>query len=54
MTILVICLVSIAVWNFFPPAHKDLSDRGIDKLIGPLNSENVAALVGKGRELRTR
>ena len=46
MTILVLSLVSIAVWNFFAPAHKDVSDRVIDKLIGALNSENIAALVG--------
>ena len=52
MTILVISLVSIAVWNFFAPAHKDVSDRVIDKLIGALNSENLAALVGEGEGAR--
>ena len=46
-TILVISLVSIAVWIFFAPAHKDVSDRMIDMLIGALNSENLAALVGE-------
>ena len=48
MTILVISLVSIAVWNFFATAHKDVSDRVIDKLIGAINSENLATLVGEG------
>ena len=52
MTILVISLVSIAIWNFFAPAHKDVSDRVIDKFIGALNSENLAAVVGEGEGAR--
>ena len=36
-TILVISLVSIALWNFFAQANKDISDRVIDKLIWAVN-----------------
>ena len=52
VTILMLSLVSIAVWNFFAPTHKDVSDRVFDKLIGALNSENFAALVGEGEGAR--
>ena len=52
MTILVISLVSIADWNFFAPAQKDVSDRVIDMLKGALNSDNHAALVGEGEPAR--
>ena len=44
MTVLVISLVSIAVWNFFAPDQIDVSERVIDKLLTTLNSDNLAGI----------
>lgn len=37
--------MSIAVWNLFAKANKDVSTRVVDKFTGALNSDNLAALV---------
>ena len=47
MTVLVISLVSIAVWNLFAPDQKDVSERVIDKLLTALNSDNLAGIVAE-------
>ena len=52
MTLLVISLVSITVWNFFAQAHKDVSERVLDNVIRALNSENLDCLVGEGEGTR--
>ena len=36
MTVLVITLVYIAVWNFFAPTSKNVSERVIDKVLSAL------------------
>ena len=46
-SILVINLVSIAVWNLFGPTIKDFSDRLIDKFLNAVNSENIAGLIAE-------
>ena len=48
MKVLVISLVSIAVWNFLARPHKDVSGRVIDKLLSALNSDNLAGVVAEG------
>ena len=47
-TVLVITLVSIAVWNFFAPPRKGASERVKDKFLNELNSENITGLVVEG------
>ena len=48
VSVLVLSLVTIVVWNFFAPTNKDVSDRVIDKLLNAINSENIAGLVPAG------
>ena len=48
MTVLVISLGSIAVWNFIAPDQKDVSERVIDKLLTALNRDNLAGIVAEG------
>ena len=47
-TIIVIRLFSMTLWNFFAPAHNDVSDRVFDKLLRAINSDNLAARVDEG------
>ena len=46
--VLVLSLVTIVVWNFDAPTSKDVSDRGIEKVLKAVNTENIAGLVAEG------
>ena len=45
---LVLCRVTIVVWNFFAPTNNDVSDRVITNLLNAINSQNIAGLLVEG------
>ena len=48
VSVLVLTLGTVMLWNFFAPTTKDLSDRVITNLLNAINSKNIAGLVAAG------
>ena len=49
MSVLVLTLGTVMLWNFFAPTSKDVSDRVFNNLLHAINSENIAGLFAEGR-----
>ena len=47
VTILVLTLGTVMLWNFFPPTTKDVSDRVRNILLNAINSENIGGLLAE-------
>ena len=57
VSVLVLTLGTVMLWNFFAPTTKDVSDRVITNQLKAINSQNIAALMGEenaGRFSSTR
>ena len=53
VSILVLTLGTVMLWNFFAPTRKDVSDRVITNLLNAINSENIVGLLAEERFLST-
>ena len=47
VSILVLTLGTVMLWNFFAPATKDVSDRVITNILNALNSQNIVGLLAE-------
>ena len=47
VSVLVLTLGTVMLWNFFAPTTKDVSDRVSNKLLHAINSENIAGLLAE-------
>ena len=52
VSVLVLTLGTVMLWNFFAPTTKDVSDRVINNLLHVINSENIAGLFAEGDSRR--
>ena len=48
VTVLILTLGTVMLWNFFTPTTKDVSDRVITNLLNAINSQNLAGLLVEG------
>ena len=48
VSVLVLTLGTVMLWNFFAPTTKDVSDRVINNFLHAINSENIAGLFAEG------
>ena len=44
VSVLILTLGTVMLWNFFAPTTKDVSDRVINNLLHAINSENIGGL----------
>ena len=49
LSLLVLTLGTVMLWNFFAPTTKDVSDRVINNLLHAINSENIGGLLAQER-----
>ena len=57
VSVLVLTLGTVMLWNFFAPTTTDVSDRVITNLLNAINSQNIAGLLAEdnsGRFSSTR
>ena len=47
VSVLVLTLGTVMLWNFFAPTTKDVSDRGSTNLVNAINSQNIAGLLSE-------
>ena len=47
VTVLILALGTVMLWNLFAPNTKDVSDRVINNLLHAINSENIGALLAQ-------
>ena len=47
VSILILTLGTVMLWNFFAPTTKDVSDRVINNLLHAINSENIGGLLAE-------
>ena len=47
VTVLILTLGTVMLWNFFAPTTKDVSDRVITNLLNAINSQNIAGLLAE-------
>ena len=52
VTVLVLTLGTVMLWNFFAPTTKDVSDRVINNLLNAINSENIGGLLAEEKSGR--
>ena len=45
VTVLILTLGTVMLWNFFAPTTKDVSDRVINNILNALNSQNIGGLL---------
>ena len=48
VTVLILTLGTVMLWNFFAPTTKDVSDRVNTNLLNAINSQNIAGLLVEG------
>ena len=48
VTVLILTLGTVMLWNFFAPTTNDVSDRVITNLLNAINSQNLAGLLVEG------
>ena len=44
VTVLILALGTVMLWNFFAPTRKDVSNRVITNLLNAINSQNIGGL----------
>ena len=49
VTVLILTLGTVMLWNFFAPTTKDVSDRVITNLLNAINSQNIGGLLAEER-----
>ena len=49
VTVLILALGTVMLWNFFAPTTKDVSDRVINNLLNAINSQNIGGLLAQER-----
>ena len=49
VSVLVLTLGTVMLWNFFAPTTKDVSDRVINNILNALNSQNIGGLLVQER-----
>ena len=49
VSVLVLTLGTVMLWNFFAPTTKDVSDRVMNNLLHAINSENIGGLLAEER-----
>ena len=49
VTVLILTLGTVMLWNFFAPTTKDVSDRVINNILNALNSQNIGGLLVQER-----
>ena len=47
VSVLVLTLGTVMLWNFFAPTTKDVSDRVSTNLLNEINSQNIAGLLAE-------
>ena len=52
VSVLVLTLGTVILWNFFAPTTKDVSDRVSNKLLHAINCENIGGLFAEGNSGR--
>ena len=50
--VLVLCLGTVMLWNFFDPTTKDVSHRGSNNLLNANYSKNIAGLLAASDSCR--
>ena len=49
VSVLVLTLGTVMLWNFFAPTTKDVSDRVINNILNALNSQNIGGILAEER-----
>ena len=49
VTVLILTLGTVMLWNFFAPTTKDVSDRVINNLLNAITSQNIGGLLAEER-----
>ena len=49
VSVLVLTLGTVMLWNFFGPTRKDVSDRVSNNLLHAINAENIGGLLAQER-----
>ena len=49
VTVLILTLGTVMLWNFFAPTTKDVSERVINNMVHAINSENIGGLLAQER-----
>ena len=51
-TVLLLCIGTVMLWNFFAPTSKDVSDRVINNFLSALNLQTLPGLLAEGDSRR--